>query len=637
MTSAISDADGLGAFSYQWLRNGVAVGGATATSYLLGNADVGTQISVQVSYTDGHGSNESLTSAPTAAVSNVNDPPVANNDSYTTAEDTALHIPAVGVLGNDSDIDADPLTALVVTGPAHGSLTLNIDGSFTYTPNANFNGSDGFTYLANDATTNSAPASVTINVTAVNDAPTANAATVASSEDVPYVFSKGDFNFVDVDHDPLAAVRIDSLPTAGQLRLNGTDVVAGQTITAAQINSGGLVFTPGLNGNGSPYATLNYAVYDGSLFSAGQTLRVDILAVNDAPRLVLNNFTVFAGSVVTLNPGILFAIDSDTLARDLIFHVASVRSGQFILAGNSGTSVTSFSLEQLRSGQVQFAHDGSDSAPSFEVSVSDGFVTIGPRVADISFFANVTPDRLPAPIDNSPDNGNQTPVGTGSVQRAAPGKGNQQSSRTDEQPLAAGDQDLTNSEILALRSEANGRTLSPTQAYRGTQLSAVRPYTGTTWQHDVHVVSTSPLRLEFGALNQEILIPINGRLDAASITGPTGLADADAKRVMANLSPEEQRNIQVVLNSTKLSGVVLSIGAVWWATRAGGLLASLAATAPAWRSIDPLPIFGRTDDEEKDLYSKDSGDDEAERDDQAVKNLLDANNRLGEGAYEGAR
>ncbi len=74
-TSGISDADGLGAFSYQWLRNGVAIAGATNSTYTLGDADVGTQIRVQVSYTDGHGTAESVTSAQTAAVANVNDVP----------------------------------------------------------------------------------------------------------------------------------------------------------------------------------------------------------------------------------------------------------------------------------------------------------------------------------------------------------------------------------------------------------------------------------------------------------------------------------------------------------------------------------------------------------------------------------
>ena len=82
----------------------------------------------------------------------MNDAPVAVNDSYTTDEDTPLTWPAPGVLGNDTDVDGDPLTAVLVTGPTHGTLTLNADGSFTYTPAANYNGTDSFTYRANDGT-----------------------------------------------------------------------------------------------------------------------------------------------------------------------------------------------------------------------------------------------------------------------------------------------------------------------------------------------------------------------------------------------------------------------------------------------------------------------------------------------------
>ena len=74
-TAGISDADGLGAFSYQWLREWCRRSVVRpAVTYTLGDADVGAQITVQVSYTDGHGTaEEPLTSAPTAAVANVND------------------------------------------------------------------------------------------------------------------------------------------------------------------------------------------------------------------------------------------------------------------------------------------------------------------------------------------------------------------------------------------------------------------------------------------------------------------------------------------------------------------------------------------------------------------------------------
>jgi VCBS repeat-containing protein len=101
-----------------------------------------------------------------------NQAPVAAGDAYGTAEDTVLTVPAPGVLGNDTDPDGDPLTAVLVTGPRHGSLTLNADGSFSYTPAADFTGSDAFSYRASDGTLTSNVATVTLSVTAVNDAPT---------------------------------------------------------------------------------------------------------------------------------------------------------------------------------------------------------------------------------------------------------------------------------------------------------------------------------------------------------------------------------------------------------------------------------------------------------------------------------
>ena len=72
----------------------------------------------------------------------VNDAPVAVTNSYSTNEDTPLIVNAPGVLGNDSDVDSGTLTAVLVAGPSHGTLTLNNNGSFTYTPAANYNGSD---------------------------------------------------------------------------------------------------------------------------------------------------------------------------------------------------------------------------------------------------------------------------------------------------------------------------------------------------------------------------------------------------------------------------------------------------------------------------------------------------------------
>src|SRR4029079_7879250 len=97
----------------------------------------------------------------------------AANNSYTKTEDVLLVVAAPGVLGNDSDADGDPLAAVLVGGPAHGTVVLSPDGGFTYTPEANYNGTDTFTYVASDGTLSSNVATVTISVTATNDPPVA--------------------------------------------------------------------------------------------------------------------------------------------------------------------------------------------------------------------------------------------------------------------------------------------------------------------------------------------------------------------------------------------------------------------------------------------------------------------------------
>ncbi len=131
-------------------------------------------------------------------------PPTAADDSgYATDEDSPLDVAAPGVLDNDSDPEGDPITAVKDTDPANGALTLNADGSFTYTPNANFNAFDTFTYHATDGSGDSNTATVTVTVGAVNDAP-ANAVPGAQStpKNTALVFSSGNGNQIstsDVD------------------------------------------------------------------------------------------------------------------------------------------------------------------------------------------------------------------------------------------------------------------------------------------------------------------------------------------------------------------------------------------------------------------------------------------------------
>ncbi len=104
------------------------------------------------------------TASVTIAVLPINDPPVANADSFETRQDSALTVAAPGVLENDTDVDGDTLAAALVSGAGNGDLTLQEDGSFEYVPNSSFTGEDSFTYRALDDSSAADTASVRIAV-----------------------------------------------------------------------------------------------------------------------------------------------------------------------------------------------------------------------------------------------------------------------------------------------------------------------------------------------------------------------------------------------------------------------------------------------------------------------------------------
>ena len=123
---------------------------------------------------------------PVLATFYINSAPVAVADNFDLKEDAPLTVNALqGVLANDKDVNQDTLTVSLVSGTAHGSLLLNGDGSFSYTPQANYNGVDSFSYQVNDGQgANSSTATVQLTVDAVNDGPalTADAPTAVLIE-----------------------------------------------------------------------------------------------------------------------------------------------------------------------------------------------------------------------------------------------------------------------------------------------------------------------------------------------------------------------------------------------------------------------------------------------------------------------
>ena len=208
------------------------------------------------------------TATVSVTVTPVNDAPVAAGEAYTVAEDGILAVAASGgVLANDSDVDRDTLSAVVVDGPSRGALTLNPDGSFLYTPAANYHGIDGFTYRAGDGALVSGDVTVRLVVDAVNDAPTATADHYATDEDQAIEIAAPGLlaNDSDVDGDALTAALV-SGPSHGTLARN---------------DDGSFSYTPDANFYGTDRFT--YRAEDAFRAGGEATVTIDVAAVNDAP------------------------------------------------------------------------------------------------------------------------------------------------------------------------------------------------------------------------------------------------------------------------------------------------------------------------------------------------------------------
>jgi len=166
---------GKGAKSYLWdFSDGAGVPGtSTDTTVDVTYSTAGGPFVVRLDVTDAMGGAATCSTTVTVTAGGGNTPPVAHDDGYSTVIDTAVHVSAPGVLANDGDADGDPLTAVLAGDVSSGTLVLNPDGSFDYTPSTGFTGEDSFTYFADDGTDPSATAA-TVVITVNDDTPQAS-------------------------------------------------------------------------------------------------------------------------------------------------------------------------------------------------------------------------------------------------------------------------------------------------------------------------------------------------------------------------------------------------------------------------------------------------------------------------------
>jgi VCBS repeat-containing protein len=257
-------------------------------------------------------------------ITGVNDPPSAADDAYSVAEDGTLTVPAPGVLGNDGDADSEGvvLTAVRVSGPAHGTVVLNADGSFTYTPAADYNGPDAFAYKATDGSLDTNVATVRITVRPVNDAPVAVDDAFATAEDTPltgHVLG----NDSDVDRDHLTAVLVAGPAQAAAFALNA---------------DGTFAYTPRRDYAGPDAFT--YRASDGTVLSNVATVTLSVTPVNDTPTAVDDTYSTPQGVVLTVAaPGVL-GNDSDVDGTITAALVSGPTGGAVALNANGSFTYT---------------------------------------------------------------------------------------------------------------------------------------------------------------------------------------------------------------------------------------------------------------------------------------------------------
>ncbi len=353
-----------------------------------------TTVPILVEVTDGTLNIDFLTEVQNPKVSaisvrsavDVGNPPDAVPDAYVTDEDTALTVGAgAGVLANDSDADAEALTASLVVGPANGSVTLAEDGSFNYVPALNFNGTDSFTYAVRDETGLSSTATVTIGVAAVNDPPVAVDDAFLTSVDTPISIPGANAlleNDVDVEGDELAVVAV-----------NGVAANVGAQITLPSgallsVNSFGRIDyepAPGFTGED----TFTYTVSDGT--ATGSTATVTIDVVSSLPPVVEVN----AGAVVdeagttTISAALLQTTDPDTSPDMLVYTLTTLPvHGTLTLGGTALEAGGSFTQTDIDSGALSYVHDGSETlSDGFGYEVTDGLFTLSGESFEITVSA----------------------------------------------------------------------------------------------------------------------------------------------------------------------------------------------------------------------------------------------------------
>ena len=374
---------------------------------------------------------DTVSNTATLTVNAVNDPPVLTPSGDATLsldEDSGLPVGAVGIpiesmVGpatagtgprNVTDPDASGTLGIAIIGAdtTNGNWYVTTDGGAVWTPlggvtatsgllllddgntrlafepNANYAGTtpSGLRFVAWDTSSGTAGAladttsgtafsaasdTLTLIVRPVNDAPAVIAIDLGNiAEDNGRLITQADLlaGATDLDGDTLSAVTLAITTGSGVLIDNA---------------NGTWTFTPTADWNGA--VSFSFNVDDGTTITTANTAALVVDAVNDMPDIGLNQLTLNEGDTITLGSGQLDGSDVDHADSAIVYTVSGLSNGYFALTSAPTTPVTQFTQADVAGGQVRFVHNGSEAAPTYTLTLSDGTLSSPASVANITF------------------------------------------------------------------------------------------------------------------------------------------------------------------------------------------------------------------------------------------------------------
>ncbi|KGM41169.1 hypothetical protein JY96_16965 [Aquabacterium sp. NJ1] len=562
----IADADGLGTITYHWLRDGVDTG-STGSTYVLAEADVGAAISAQATYTDGHGTAETVTSAATAAVANVNDAPTGSvtisgtptQGQTLTASNNIADADGMGVITYHwlrNGVDTGATGSTYVLAEADVGTAISAQAAYT----------DGH------GTAETVTSAATAAVANINDAPTGSVTITGTATQGQTLTASNNI----ADADGLGTITYHWLRNGVDTGSTGSTYVLGEADVGTAIS-----------------AQATYTDGHGTAEAVTSAATAAAANVNDAPTgAVTISGTPTQGQTLTASNNIA---DADGLGT-ITYHW--LRNGV-----DTGSTGSTYVLADADMGTAISAKATYTDGHGAAETVTSAATVVSMPVA-IDLGPSTDTSNSPPPSAQT-DTGNKTSVETSPSKpsKEAEPKPAQNAQPATPTPAKAEGADFAPKDAAgALLQRIQAGIWSP-RTLTDTFGSGRQMLFSPTLSNYVPSMPTNPGN---GTTVIQLLDLIKPAVEHAQDinllhTPLSSVTHALPARSVADTNASDQDGGQTPIKLTKVAsystGLGLSIGTIWWTARISGLVTSALVSTPAWRSLDPLPVVTSPSDD----------------------------------------